>query len=204
MIGIVSYVIFYVPPREKMLRIRTVVRNAYHPYTNPIRIYVFFLYDRCTVPCTTPYTAPFTVCVYMHRIPFIYRFYILLRIHMNVIPIVYGPYKVFVRIDMNNIRRRIRYRIRFRSYMLTNGIRAIYDDVYFSYMYERNPYTLPYTIGIPFMYTKLNTETIYERYTVIYARTVYDAVYGVVYGAVYRPYKKLYIRIRLVYVSYNG
>jgi len=110
-----------------------------------------FLYGRYVAPCTTPYTAPYTVRVYIYRIPFIYGFHILLRIHMNVIPIVYGPYKVFVHIDMNNIRRRIRYRIRFRSYMLTNDIRTIYGDVYFSYMYERNPYTVPYTIGIPFI-----------------------------------------------------
>jgi len=140
-----------------MLRIRTIVRNVYDPYTSHIRIYGF-LHDRYTVPCTTPYT----VRVYMYRIPFLYGFHILLRIDMNVIPIVYGLYKVFV--HMNNIRRRIRYRIRFRSYMLTNGIRAIYDDVYFSYMYERNgAVCVRYTFH---MYTKPNTETIYERYTV--------------------------------------
>ena len=156
-----------------MLRIRTVVPNVYDPYTNPIRIYGF-LYDRYTVPYTTPYTAPYTVRVYMYRIPFIYGFHILLRIHMNIIPIVYGPYKVFVHIGMNNIRHRIRYRIRFRSYMLTNSIRTIYGDVYFSYMYERNPYTVPYTIDIPFIPVRSQIRKPYMNGTrLIYTRTVY-------------------------------
>ena len=54
-----------------------------------------------------------TVRVCINRIPFIYGFHIWLPIlHMNGIPIVYGPYKVFVHICIytNNIRRRIRYR----------------------------------------------------------------------------------------------
>jgi len=96
---------------------------------------------------------------------------------MNVIPMVYGPHKVFAHIDMNNIRRRIRYRIRFCSYMLTNGIRTIYGDVYSSYMYERNPYTVPYTIGIPFICIRSQIRKPYMNDTrLIYTRTVYGVV----------------------------
>jgi len=95
-----------------------------------------------------------------------------------------------------------------------------------SYIYERytTPYTVPYTVLIPFVYerkpntdrikidipfinTEPNTDTIFERNTFTYTRTVHGTVICVAHGAVHRSYTKTYIRVPLVYgsyVSYNG
>jgi len=107
---------------------------------------------------------------------------------MNGTPIAHGSYKVFVHIYTNNIRRCIRYRIRFRSYMYTNGIRTIYGtvhgDVHCSYLCKRKPCTVPSTIGIPFICIRCQIRKLYID-GIRLTWTVYDAVHGVVCDAVY-------------------